>query len=408
MKNDVLNESYVNNKYFFSRGYKNKIVSNNKFYIDLSNYAGSLLLGHNSKIFENSLKLYLKKKISIFAYPNIYALEFAKNIKKLFPNFFKIIYCNSGTEAIIKSLRLSKALNNKKIIINATGSWHGSVDKLLFFPNNKLKPKKLSDGLSDEDKKNLVYVPYNDLINTKKILNKYKKKINCILIEPIQGCLPLNNVKKYLKYLEIFSMQNKCNLIFDEMITGIRISPGSVQKKYGIKPDITTAGKILGGGLPIGVIGISKKVANKIINKKIEVFFGGTFSGNSLSTFVGNETLKYILKNKNIIKRLNDKSLKFQKNINNFIKEKNIDAKVYRFDSILRIVFTKNKTYNRLQRDFLEKKNYNKIKKFRDFLMKEKIYYPSSGIIFLSNQISSGDFNYLINNIKKGLNKYFS
>ena len=273
MQNNILNEGYGRNKHLFSKGDKDKIISNKKSYIDLSNIAGSLILGHNSKIFRNAIKSYLKKKISIFAHPNIYAVEFSKNIKKIFPNFFKIIFCNSGTEAVIKSLRLSKALNHKKKIVNVTGSWHGSVDKLLFFPNKNLKPQKLSDGLSSEDKKNLIYIPYNDIENTKKILNRNKKNINCIIVEPIQGCLPLNNVKKYLKYLEVFSKKNKCNLIFDEMITGVRINPGSIQKKYNIKPDITTIGKIMGGGLPIGAIGLSKEINNQILKKKIQVFF---------------------------------------------------------------------------------------------------------------------------------------
>ena len=97
------------------------------------------------------------------------------------------------------------------------------------------------------------------------------------------------------------------------MITGIRIRPGSIQRKYNINADITTVGKILGGGLPIAVIGISEKV-NKIIKKKnIKVFFGGTFSGNSLSSFIGNETLKFLLKNKKLFSNLNKKCLHFQK-----------------------------------------------------------------------------------------------
>ena len=202
--NIILNENYKDYKILFEKGKGDKIFFKNKAYIDLSYCNGTLILGHNSNVFKKSLKLYLNKKISIFAHPNIHAINFSKNIKKIFPNFSKIIFCNSGAEAVIKSLRLSKSLNKKNLIVNVTGSWHGSVDKLLFYPNKNLEPQKLSDGLSLDDKKKLIYIPYNDIERSSKILNKFKNDINCIIVEPIQACLPLDNVKNYLKFLERF------------------------------------------------------------------------------------------------------------------------------------------------------------------------------------------------------------
>ena len=407
MSNIILNEGYKDYKILFERGENDKIFFKNKAYIDLSNCAGSLILGHNSNVFKKSLKLYLKKKISIFAHPNTHAINFSKNIKKNFPSFSRIIFCNSGAEAVLKSLRISKSLNKKKLTVNVTGSWHGSVDQLLFYPNKYLKPQKLSDGLSLDDKKKLIYIPYNDIEKSSKILNKFKNDINCIIIEPIQACLPLGNTKNYLKFLENFCNKNNITLIFDELITGIRIRPGSIQKKYNINADITAIGKILGGGLPIGVIGISEKI-NKIIKKKnIKVFFGGTFSGNSLTSFVGNETLKFLFKNKRLFSNLNKKCFYFQKSLNQFIIKERIKAKVYRFDSILRIVFSKNEIKNRIQRDFFEKKNIPNIAKFRQYLLENKIYYPSNGIIFLSNSTSYKSINYVLKYIKFGLKKFF-
>ena len=407
MSNIILNEGYKDYKILFERGENDKIFFKNKAYIDLSNCAGSLILGHNSNVFKKSLKLYLKKKISIFAHPNTHAINFSKNIKKNFPSFSRIIFCNSGAEAVLKSLRISKSLNKKKLTVNVTGSWHGSVDQLLFYPNKYLKPQKLSDGLSLDDKKKLIYIPYNDIEKSSKILNKFKNDINCIIIEPIQACLPLGNTKNYLKFLENFCNKNNITLIFDELITGIRIRPGSILKKYNINADITAIGKILGGGLPIGVIGISEKI-NKIIKKKnIKVFFGGTFSGNSLTSFVGNETLKFLFKNKRLFSNLNKKCFYFQKSLNQFIIKERIKAKVYRFDSILRIVFSKNEIKNRIQRDFFEKKNIPNIAKFRQYLLENNIYYPSNGVIFLSNSTSYKSINYVLKYIKFGLKKFF-
>jgi glutamate-1-semialdehyde 2,1-aminomutase len=278
----------------------------------------------------------------------------------------------------------------------------------LFYPNKNLKPQTLSDGLSLDDKKKLIYIPYNDIEKSNKILNKFKNDINCIIIEPIQACLPLDNVKKYLHFLERFCKKNNSTLIFDEIITGIRIRPGSIQRKYNINADITTIGKILGGGLPIGVIGISEKINKIIKKKKIKIFFGGTFSGNSLSSFVGNETLKFLLKNKVLFSNLNKKSLYFQKNLNQFITKEGIEAKVYRFDSILRIVFSSKTIKNKTQREFLEKKKNFNIIRFRQYLLDHNIYYPSNGIIFLSNSTSYKNIDYVLNHIKIALNLFIS
>jgi len=405
MSNLILNEGYQKTKVFFEEGYKDKIKHQGKLYIDLSNCAGSLILGHNSKIYREILKKYLKINASNFAHPNNHAVDYSKTIKKIFPSFEKIIFCNSGTEAVTKALRISRTLNKKECIVSVVGSWHGSVDSLLFQPDSKLKPKFLSDGLSNNDKRKIIFIPYNDIEISKKILNKNKNKINSIIIEPIQACLPLNNSKDYLKFLEDFCKKNNSTLIFDEIITGVRSDKNSVQKNYNIKPDITTIGKIVGGGMPIGIIGISKKVYKNIEQKKI--FYGGTFSGNSLSSFVGNETLKYLIENKKIIHKINKKSKYFQDNLNEFINLNKMNLRIYRYSSILRIVYTNNKIDNRTQRDFFESKNSVRITNFKKFLFQKKIFYPSSGIIFFSDATSYKNIDYVIENIKIGFKKYF-
>ncbi len=405
MSNLILNEGYQKTNVFFEEGFKDKIIHQGKAYIDLSNCAGSLILGHNSKVYREILKKYLKINGSNFAHPNNYAVDYSKTIKKIFPSFEKIIFCNSGTEAVTKALRISKTLNKKEGIVSVVGSWHGSVDSLLFQPDNKLKPRFLSDGLSNNDKKKIIFIPYNDIEVSKKILNKNKNKINSIIIEPIQACLPLNNSKSYLKFLRNFCNKNNITLIFDEIITGIRSDKNSVQQNYNIKPDITTIGKIAGGGMPIGIIGISKKVDKSIQGKKI--FYGGTFSGNSLSSFVGNETLKYLIKNKTVIKKVNKKSKYFQDKLNQFIDVNKLNLKIYRYSSILRIVYTNNKIDNRTQRDFFESKISSKIDRFKKFLFQKNIYYPSSGIIFFSDATSYTNIDYVIKNIKIGFIEIF-
>ena len=282
--NYLLNEGY-NTINFVSKGKGSSIFINGKSLIDLSFSAGSLLLGHNSKIFKNSVKNLLNQNISNIAAPNLQALEFSRTLKKLMPKYSKFIFCNSGSESVQKALRICKAITKKKIIINVVGSWHGSNDKTLFKSDQKLKTIPISGGLSKYDKSNLKFIPYDDINKSKKILDKYKNKICCILIEPVQACLPKSNIKSYLKFLADYSKKNKIILFFDEIITGLRTDCSTVQSIYNVKPDISTFGKSFGGGMPIGIISITKEVERKIKIQKNKIFFGGTFSGNSISTY---------------------------------------------------------------------------------------------------------------------------
>ena len=294
----LLNEGYDKNSILFEKGRGSLVYSKGKVFIDLSCGAGTLLLGHNSKIYKKSLKKYLMSDLSNFSHPNIAAVELSKNLKKTFPQFDKFVLCNTGAEANLKALRIARAVTNKNIIINVSGSWHGSVDQLLYNANKNNQTKKLSDGIDENLKRNLRYIPFNNKKNSIKILNKYKKKICCVLVEPIQGGFPTSEGIKYLKFLNQYCKQNKIILFFDEILTGIRVNSSSVQNIFKIKSEISTFGKIIGGGMPIGVIGVSKNIVSILQKRKKKVFFGGTYSGNPLTTFVGNETLKFILKNK--------------------------------------------------------------------------------------------------------------
>ena len=407
MQNFLYNEGYENLNNLFSSGKGSNIYINNKKFLDLSLCAGSIILGHNSGIYRKSSREILKKNLSNFAAKNIHAAEFAKTLNKVLPKYSKFIFCNSGTEAVMKSLRVARAISKKNIIISVTGSWHGSTSELLFTNNNKLQNVELSDGLDKNFKKNLKFIPYNNIELSKKILNRYKNKIMCIIIEPIQGCLP-TEAKKYLNFLNNYSKKNNITLIFDEMITGLRFNCSSVQDQFKLNPSISTFGKCFGGGLPIGIIALKKEVLLKLKKNEKKIFFGGTFSGNSINSFLSNKTVKYIIKNKkNIFVNLEKKAIYLEKNLNDFLVKNNFDAKCFRFASMLRIVFTKKEITNRSQRDFFENKNKKKISLFKNFLFKNNIYYSNSGIIFLAVTTSYKDLDYFIDTSKKAFKKIY-
>ena len=403
----VFNERYQQTKFYIEKAVDDKILINKSFFYDLSFCSGVLILGHQSKVLKETLKDFYNKKVSIFAHPNIYAEELAKKIKVFFPRFSKIVFCNSGTESVIKALRICRSLNDKKLIVSVSGSWHGSVDQTLYTPNKNLKPLPISAGLNIDQQKNLRFIPYNDIKKSKLILDKIKKNINCLIIEPVMGSFPPNESKVYLKFLETYCKKNRILIVFDEIITGFRSEKGSVQGKFNLRPDITLIGKVLGGGFPIGAIGMSKEISTKINKNKNKIVFGGTFSANSFSVYAGLKVLKYINDHKNFYKELVDKSQKFQKKINEFIIENKIDSWVYRFDTMNRLVFSKKIIKNRIQRDFLENSKNKKINKFKEYLFRNKIYYPPSGIIFFSSASNTKNINKIIKIFCKGLLKYF-
>ena len=406
----VFNEGYNKSNNFFIKGFNNLIIDskNNKF-VDLTSSGGTSLLGHNNTILKRSLKKFVNSGFSNFALPNEHAKNFTKNIKKILPQFSKIIFCNSGAEANLKAIRIARAVTNKDKIVNITGSWHGSLDQFLLYKDKKGKIKKLSDGLEKNIEKKIIYAPYNDLNKIIKIIEKYKDKICCVMIEPIQGCLPSYNGIEYLKSLNNYCKKKNIILILDEIISGLRTNCTTVQNKYHLSSDISTFGKVFGNSLPIGFIGITKKIEKIILNQKRNIFFGGTFSGNSLSMYVSNEFLKYVIKNKGkLFENLESKSLKLYNGLNNYIKQNNLKVNVIRFESIFRIIFSKDIPKDRLQRDFLEKKNNSNRLKFINYLNKKKIIFPSNGIIFLNNSFSSKDIDNLVKKIGHALRKFFS
>ena len=409
MSKTILNEGYYEkNTILFDSGYKDIIFSKKKKYIDLGFCSGANLLGHNLKFQDKILKKYLKKKISNFSSLNLYALKLSNELRNILPNFSKFIFCNSGSEANIKALRVCRALTGKSKVVTATGSWHGSVDQFLFKPNKKLKNEKLSDGVTNEQKKNLIYIPYNNISLSEKILDKNKKKISCIFIEPIQGCLPTADVRDYLVFLQKYCKKNKIILVFDEMITGIRTDMSSAQQYFKLKTDISTFGKAFANGMPIGFIGISKKIEQQIKKKKLNIYFGGTFSGNSMTAFFAREYLIYLRKNrKKVFSYLSSISKKFEVEINLFCKKNNIDVKVYRFFSMVRLVYSSRIIQDRSSRDFFESKKLNKIEKLKSYLIKKGIYYPKNGIIFFSYSSSKKNLKYIIGTLETGLKKFF-
>ena len=185
---NLLNEGY-SWKFRIQRA-KNQYIfdSNNKKFIDLSMCSGTMILGHSSKEFKKAIEIQ-KNYGSSFGLPNKNADNYSYVLKKIFPHYSKFILSSSGAEANIRAVRLARAITKKDLIIMVSGSWHGSVDSLLFDLKDR-KKESLSDGIPNNYKKNVIVIPYNNFNKSKKIIQKNKRKIALLIIEPIQQYLP--------------------------------------------------------------------------------------------------------------------------------------------------------------------------------------------------------------------------
>lgn len=399
----------MKNLQYFTKGKNQFLYSYSTKYLDFSLSSGAMLLGHSNKIFQKTLK----KNINLgsnFSFLNNYQKNYKKELLKTFLEFKNLEFSNSGSEANLRAIRIARAITKKKKIAMVNGSWHGSIDDLMYdlkLNKNKNKFKiPLSSGIS-HNKNNVILIPYNDIEATEKILKKQKNNICAVVIEPIQCSVPNNDSLNYLKKLSKICDKNNILLWFDEIITGLRVKNLSVFRQLKIKPNIVTFAKCFGGGMPIGITCYDKKIRDEINSLKKNIFFGGTFSGNLLSTSVGLETFNFIKKNQ---KKINFKILKMSNFLVNEINEHcfkhKIPFKLQHFESLVRPVFTTQSVSNKYIREEFDK-NFNKSLKLKKFLEKNYIFISSNCCFFISYCHEKKDIDLLIKTLKKFLNSSF-
>ena len=284
-----------------------KDIDSNK-YVDYWMGHWSLILGHAQKQIQKKASGQLRKGW-MHGTSNENAISLSEKISKAVPVAEKIRYASTGTEATMYSVRLARAVTNKKIIAKIDGGWHGYTTDLLKTVNWPFDISE-SQGLTDEE--NIISLPLNNLQESLKILNSVKNDLAGVLIEPVLGgggAIPAT--QEYLKGIQEMVKTNNALFMLDEIVTGFRFRYGCIYSKMKLDPDIVTLGKIVGGGFPIGVICGKDEImehANTSLNSKKNRTYigGGTFSANPLTMIAGDTTLD-VLKNKRntLYKKLN-------------------------------------------------------------------------------------------------------
>jgi glutamate-1-semialdehyde 2,1-aminomutase len=286
---------------------KNLVDVDDNSYTDYWMGHWSLILGHGPKNVKESLKKQIEKSW-MYGTVNEQTILLSELISKAVPVAEKIRYVTSGTEATMYAVRLARSVTGKKIIAKIDGGWHGYTSDLLKSVNWPFTESESSGVVNDEK---IISIPYNDLENSLKILKKYAKDLAGVIVEPVLGgggCIPAT--KEYLKGIQEFVHKNKSLFILDEIVTGFRFRYGCLYPTMKLDPDIVTLGKIVGGGMAIGVMCGKKEImeyADTTGKKKSERSYvgGGTFSANPASMTSGFATLNYLKSKKSVYSKIN-------------------------------------------------------------------------------------------------------
>src|ERR1700726_2321541 len=232
--------------------------------------------------------------------------DLAELVLGAFPHMQKVRFVNSGTEATMSAIRLARAYTKRKYIVKFEGCYHGHADALLVKAGSGVATLGIpgSAGVPEEFTQFTLALPYNDVCTLDEVFEKFKHQIACIIVEPVvgnMGCVP--PARGYLEALRAITLHDKALLICDEVMTGFRLAYGGAQELYAIQPDLTTMGKIIGGGLPVGAYGGPSKILD-LVGPVGPVYQAGTLSGNPLAMAAGYATLSYLREHKDVYAKL--------------------------------------------------------------------------------------------------------
>ncbi len=268
-------------------------------YIDYVGSWGPLILGHAD---QGVLDAILNATVNgtSFGASTPAEADLAELVIEAFPQVEKVRFVSSGTEATMSAIRLARAHTKRKYIVKFEGCYHGHADALLVKAGSGIATFSIpgSAGVLDEVSQFTIALPFNDTEVLEQAFSKYRHQIACVIVEPVvgnMGCVPANG--GYLANLRTITQRENTVLIFDEVMTGFRVAYGGAQELYGIKPDLTTFGKIIGGGLPVGAYGGPSEIMD-LVAPLGPMYQAGTLSGNPLAMAAGIATLKHLRKKK--------------------------------------------------------------------------------------------------------------
>jgi len=369
--------------------------------IDYISSWGPMILGHAHPNVINAISETAKKGTS-FGMPTLLETDLAKLSLSMVPNMQKIRFVNSGTEACMSAIRLARGYTKKDKIIKFSGCYHGHSDSFLIEAGSGVVTfgTPNSPGVTKGTAKDTLIAPYNDLDYVKTLFQNNKNEIAGIIIEPVagnMGCItPMNG---FIEGLRKLCDENNCLFIFDEVMTGFRLSKGGAQELLGVSADIVTYGKVIGGGLPVGAFSSNNKIM-KELSPEGAVYQAGTLSGNPLAMSAGIATLLELKNNNKIYQSLEDKTSYFETGMREILGKTTYDFRINRLGSMISLHFCSEDVV-----DFksAQKGNNKRFKKYFHGMLNEGIYLPPSAFesYFLNDALTYSDIDFTLNALKK-------
>ena len=380
--------------FFVSRADGSKLYdTDGNVYVDYCLGYGPLILGHAHPEVVAAVSEQLEKG-GLYGTPTELELELAGLVTKLFPSIDMVRLVNTGTEATMSAIRVARGYTGRDKIVKFEGCYHGAYDCVLAKAGSGATTFGVPDslGVPIGTTMNTLVVPFNDINAFEDVIEKEGADIATVIIEPLMGNVGIVLPKEgYLKAIRDITEESGIVLIFDEVITGFRLAPGGAQEYYGVVPDMTTLGKIMGGGFPIGAYGGRRDIMETVAPVG-RVYQAGTFSGNPVSVTAGLATLRVLLRDETVYKRLASLGESIRGALKEVIEDSGIKAQANGVASMFQVFFT-----DRPAVDYRSVKTSD-VKKFMQYhgrLMEHNVFVPPSQFetCFVSKAHTEDDVN---------------
>lgn len=385
-----------------AKGAKMTDVDGNEF-VDYIGSWGPMIVGHTHPRVIKAIQNVAENGTS-FGASSEKEVELAKLIKDFVPSVEIVRMVNSGTEATMSAMRLARGFTKRDKIIKFEGCYHGHGDSFLIKAGSGVATLGLPDspGVTQSTAKDTLTARFNDIESVYELVESNKDNVAAIFIEAVggnMGCVPAQ--KEFLQALRELCDAEKILLIFDEVMTGFRLAKGGAQEIYGIAPDLTTFGKIIGGGLPVGAYGGRGEIM-KMIAPSGPVYQAGTLSGNPLAMTAGLETLKIIEETPDFYPQLEEKSAYLENGMKDLLKKANLDYTINRVGSMFTLFFT---DADVIDFDTAKLSDTAKFTKYFNSMLENGIYLPPSQFeaCFLSIAHSQNDLDTTLKAFEKSL-----
>lgn len=381
-----------------ARGSKVKDIDGNE-YIDYLGAWGPAILGHSHPSVVKACQDAVDAG-AVFGAPTLLELEMAKSVIRHFASIEQIRFVSSGTEAVMSAIRLARGFTNRDIVVMFEGAYHGHSDSVLGSTTHQS-----SSGVLPGTKERTVLTPFNNLESLDATLTKLSGQVAAVIIEPVCGSMGVVLPEPgFLQGVRNLCDKHQVVLIFDEVLTGLRVAKGGAQALYGVRPDLTTFGKALGGGMPIGAFGGRRDIMDALMPIG-EVYQAGTFSGNPV-TMAGGIAVLRLLDDDRIYETLETRTAELFEGIGEFVRTRSLPIQLQRAGSMFAIIFSDIPVKNFEDSKRIDAERFAVF--FHD-LLSNGIYLPPSSVdaACVSASHSQQDIEETVEKVKAALKRAF-